>query len=177
MPMVLPQRLSLLRNTAPAGIVGLGLLVAACARPEMAQSVAYQEADHRAFIGKGTAAVDGEGFLRRPNAQLARCSGGKVFLMPATPYFRERMEIFRKGGVTANSRDRLESDTKVVRQTQCDHLGRFLFEGLPAGKWFVVTRISFESDGWSDNSTYYAEVETRSGEVSKVILSNPNRIQ
>lgn len=175
--MNLAQHVSLLRNIAPAGVVGLGLLVAACARPEMAQSVAYREADHRAYIGKGTAGVAGEGFLRRPNALLARCSGGKVFLMPATPYFRERLEIFKKGGITANAADRLESDGKVVRQTQCDHLGRFLFEDLPAGKWFVVTRISFESDDWSDNSTYSTEVETRNGEVSKIILSNPNRVQ
>ncbi len=154
----------------------VSITLQACARPEIAMTLAYNESDHAAWMASGTAEISGEGFIRRPNARLARCSGGRVRLAPASPYFREWVQINRRGGNAANGAQLVEAHKKAVRVTQCNMQGRFSFENLPAGKWFVLTQITFDSEDWSDNSTLVTEVETKPGEVTKVILSNPNRV-
>lgn len=139
-------------------------------------AVAFDPAEHAPWQAKGTAHIDGEGFLRRPNAFLARCSGGIVYLLPDTTYFREFLRIRKSGVYVENDPAVREAFAKGARQTQCNMNGRFYFEDLPAGKWHVALRISYEGEAWRDQSSLLAEIETKSGEVSKVILSNPNRI-
>lgn len=159
-----------------AGGIGLALLAASCMRGEVEKKVAFDGKDHAAWIAKGTATIEGEGFLRRPNGSLARCSGGIVYLVPATAYFREWVEVYRSGARIANARDLNEGHAKAIRKTQCDMLGRFLFPELPGGKWIIVTRVTFDGPGWNDDSTLVTEIETKQGEIAKAILSNPNRI-
>ncbi|MCA1999111.1 MAG: carboxypeptidase-like regulatory domain-containing protein [Hyphomicrobiales bacterium] len=160
---------------AAAGVLAMQAL-AGCARPEVEKSIGFDAGAHAAWRAPGRASIAGEGFLRRPNGWLARCSGGTVYLAPASPYFREWVEIHRSGGRVANAAalDRLHDG--VVRKTQCDATGRFAFEALPAQRWLVVTRISYQGVGWNADMTLAAEVETKAGEATQVILSNPNRI-
>ncbi len=164
------------RGAAMLGVVGLALVTAACLRGEVEKKVAFDDASHAAWIGKGKSAIEGEGFIRRPNGWLARCSGGVVYLVPATPYFREWVEVYQAGNRLANARALNESHSKAIRKTQCDMQGRFAFSELPAGKWIAVTRVTYEGQAWSDDSTLLTEIETRQGETAKAILSNPNRI-
>jgi len=154
------------------------LALSACMRPEMEKTIAYREADHARYMAKGDASIKGEGFIRRPDGRLARCSGGNVFLFPDTPYFREAVDMLRKGGRPAKTPELEEAQNKNVRRTQCDQHGRFAFEDLPQAKWFMMTRVSYESpnDSWSNDSLFLTEAETRAGEVTKIILSDPNRI-
>jgi hypothetical protein len=162
------------------GPVALGvvasLALGGCMRPEVEKRVAFNSADHAAWMAKGSATITGEGFLRRPNGFLARCSGGKVFLVPASAYFREWVEIRKGGGQVANARGLDAAHESAVRTTQCDATGRFLFENLPTARWLVVTRISYEGQAWNAHLTLATEIETKAGEVANVILSNPNRI-
>ena len=165
-------------NTLKPLLLGaaVSLTLQACARPEIAMTVAYEEKDHAAWMASGTAEISGEGFIRRPNARLARCSGGRVRLAPASPYFREWVRIIRRGGNAANARQLAQAHKNAIRTTQCNMQGRFTFENLPAGKWFVLTQVTYEDEDTSDNSTFITEVETKAGEAAKVILSNPNRV-
>ena len=155
---------------------GLALLAGSCMRGEVEKKVAFDDKDHAAWIAKGKSGIDGEGFLRRPNGSLARCSGGVVYLVPATAYFREWVEVYRSGASIANASSLHQSHSKAIRKTQCDMQGRFQFSELPAGKWIAVTRVTFDGAGWNNDSTLVTEVETRQGEIAKAILSNPNRI-
>lgn len=155
--------------------MGLALGLAAC-RAEVEKKVVFQEADHASYLAKGKASVEGEAFLRRPNGWLARCSGGIVYLVPATPYFREWVEVYRSGARLANAAGLNESHGKAIRKTQCDMQGRFTFAELPAGRWIIVTRITYSGTEWNSDSTLVAEIETKAGDVAKAILSNPNRI-
>lgn len=164
------------RLVGMAGSLGLGLLTASCLQSSVEKKIAFAEADHTTWIAKGTSRIDGEGFIRRPNAWLARCSGGFVYLVPATPYFREWVEVYRSGARLANAKELHSEHSTAIRKTQCDMQGRFLFADLPAGKWILVTRVTYNGQAWSDDSTLVTEVETRTGEVAKTILSNPNRI-
>lgn len=158
------------------GGIGLALLTGSCLQSSVEKKIAFAEVDHAAWIAKGQAGIHGEGFIRRPNAWLARCSGGVVYLVPATPYFREWVEVYRSGARLENARELNAGHSRAIRKTQCDMQGRFEFADLPAGKWILVTRITYNGQAWSDDSTLVTEVETRAGEVTKPILSNPNRI-
>lgn len=156
--------------------IGLSLVVGGCLQTSVEKKIACAGADHAAWIAKGKASIDGEGFIRRPNGGLARCSGGFVYLVPATPYFREWVEVYRSGARLENAKDLHANHASAIRKTQCTMQGRFEFAELPAGKWILVTRVTYNGQAWSDDSTLVTEVETRAGEATKAILSNPNRI-
>lgn len=158
-----------------AGVLA-ALALTGCMRPEVEKSVGFDAKTHAAWLAKGDASIEGEGFLRRPNGWLARCSGGTVFLVPASPYFREWLEIQKKGGRVANAAALDQAHEQALRRTQCDATGRFRFDDLPAQGWIVVTRISYHGAGWDADLTLAAETQTKAGESRKVILSNPNRI-
>lgn len=167
------------RRAMTLGLVGLGL--SACGpREEIEKKIAFSDKDHSAWMVKGEAEISGEGFLRRSDATLARCSGGVVYLVPATPYFQEWIEVYRSGARIANPKALHEAHGKAIRKTQCDATGRFTFSDLPQGKWLLVTRIGYESRyqrrAEHDDSTLVTTVETKAGEKAKAILSNPNRI-
>lgn len=171
---------AVLSRAKRAGSIGLAFLATACMRGEVEKKIAYEAGDHAAFAATGTAGIRGEGFLRRPDASLARCSGGVVYLVPATPYFQEWLEVYRSGAQLANAKALHEAHGKAVRKTQCDSTGRFTFENLPAAKWLLVTRIAYDTRyarrPEHDDSTLATSVETKAGETAQAILSNPNRI-
>jgi hypothetical protein len=158
-----------------AVLVAVGLVMGACAA-SVDKKVAFDAKGHAAFVGKGTAKIEGEGFFRRPNAWLARCSGGVVYLMPDTPYFREWAEVFRAGNRFEDAEALNAAHKTALRKTQCNMQGKFSFENLPAAKWMVVTRVTYEGYALSDDSIFLTDVETKTGETTPVILSNPNRI-
>ena len=160
---------------AVLGVAVVAGALSACGG-EVEKKVGFDDREHAAYLAKGKASIDGEGFLRRPNGWLARCSGGVVYLVPATGYFREWVEVYRAGNRLANAKDLNETHGKAIRKTQCDMQGRFQFADLPAGKWILVTRVTYDGAEWTNDSTLVSEVETKQGEIAKVILSNPNRI-
>lgn len=159
-----------------AAIAALALLVACLPQHELKAS--FSMADHQPWSAMGNASIDGEGFIRRPNGLLARCSGNKIYLVPASAYFREWIDIRRAGAQVANAVELTKTHKAAQRETQCDQRGRFAFSGLPAGKWFVITRISYEArtDNFSEDALFVIEAETIPAKRTDVILSNPNRI-
>lgn len=152
------------------------------------KAIAYQSADHAAYRAEGSASIAGEGFLRRPNGRLVRCSGNEVFLIPDTAYFREWIEAHRAGHRFEDAAALVATHRESVRVTQCDMAGTFRFGQLPAAKWFLVTRIAYRldrldmaridivNDYWRDDALFVTAIETRNGEVSRPVLSNPNRM-
>jgi|JI8StandDraft_2_1071088.scaffolds.fasta_scaffold19885_4 hypothetical protein len=158
-------------------VIALAAL-SACVTAERDMEARFSASDHAAWMARGSAEIKGEAFIRRPNGLLAKCSGGVVQLAPASPYFREWLAIRRGGARIANATSRTEEHRAALRQTQCDQQGRFSFSDLPAGKWIVITRISYEAqrDSFREDAFYLTEVETKVGEVAKAVLSNPNRI-
>jgi hypothetical protein len=164
------------RAVLRAGLLAAaGLAMGACAAT-VEKKVAFEAKAHAPWAAKGTASIEGEGFFRRPNAWLARCSGGIVYLVPDTPYFREWVEIFRAGNKPENAEALNAAHKSALRKTQCNMQGKFTFENLPAARWLVVTRVTYEGYALTDDSTFLTEVETKVGDKTPVILSNPNRI-
>lgn len=163
-------------------------LVAAACGHAVPKAVAYASADHVAFRAQGTATIAGEGFLRRPNGRLVKCSGNEVYLLPDTAYFREWVQVAREGNHFEEAAKLQATHAEAVRVTQCDMAGTFRFGNLPDGKWYLATRVSYRldridwnkidllNDYWTDDALFVVPVETRAGEVSRPVLSNPNRM-
>ncbi len=85
---------------------------------------------------------------RREGLQYT-CSGEDVLLIPDAPWSRRRMIILYGAAssaaipvaiVRARSASAPPGDyARFVRRTSCDSEGRFAFQGLPDGPWYVVT--------------------------------------
>lgn len=145
-------------RTAVAAVV-LGLAAAACAGgpggygygygPPPLVSTAFN-AEHFAWSQQpGRGAIDGLVNYRQ-GARTYACTGS-VALTPETPYTRERFRILY-GGVDraavpeAVVRARTVPDPAAdyrgfVRSATCQN-GRFTFDGLPDGGWFVITPVA-----------------------------------
>lgn len=160
--------------------VGAGILLAtpaACAPPASHRLVAvYSAADHAAFMAKGEASIEGQGFIRKANGHLTRCAGGTVYLLPMTPYFAEWIDAFRRGLAVADARQLEREHAGAVRKAQCDVEGNFTFTDLPAGKWYLGTRIIWHASGTVQGGTLVREIETPVKGVVKTLLADQNRI-
>ena len=179
--------------TRLATLASATLLLAACVRPEHQLAHHYEARQHAPYRASGTATIRGEGFIRRANGALVRCSGERVYLVPATPYFDAWVDVYLTGGVVADADGRARLHSPIVRVTQCDSRGRFAFEDLPEGVWHVLAYLDYEEFllGYSVSSDYgrgfgvinytmsenmQTKVETRAGKTTRVVLANPNRV-
>lgn len=137
---------------------------------------AYKREDHTAFIASGKARIEGQGFIRRANGHLVRCAGGTVYLLPVTPYFSEWVEAFRRGKAVADARQLERDHAEAVRKIQCDIEGDFAFDALPAGKWYLATRIVWQTSKGMMGGALVREVETKPEGTLKTLLADQNRI-
>lgn len=107
------------------------------------------------------------------------CAGGAVGLTPDTPYSRSR--VARLYGSTekavlpvADVRSRQVGEarddySRFVRQTRCDAQGRYRFEGLPDGSWFLIGRAR-PADG-GEGVALMRRVTVRGGKAVAADLS------
>jgi len=121
-------------------------------------------------VAPGNASIDGRVDYRR-NGQAFDCTGS-VGLTPDTPYTRMRFRNLygstdRAAVPESVVRARTVPDPNAdyrsyVRSTTCRN-GRFTFEGLPAGGWFVIVPVSA---GGEERVVLMRHVTTRNGRVS-----------
>ena len=102
---------------------------------------------------------------------------GSVGLTPETAWTRQRFQTLygsseRAALPAAVIRARTVAEASddyraFVRNTTCDSSGRFSFEGLPDGAWFVIAPVT--SDG-AEPVVLMRRVVTRGGRVTRVSL-------
>ena len=118
------------------------------------------------------------------NGQVAYVGGarswtcaGSVGLTPETPWTRQRFQTLyasteRAAVPAAVVRARSVSDASAdyqtfVRSTTCDGAGRFSFNDLPPGSWFVIAPVTLEGQ---DPVVLMRRVETRAGSATTATL-------
>lgn len=136
-----------------------------------------------AFIRKeGQATILGHAFLRdlHGGASVRSAAGEIVRLIPATAYARERFAHFygQKKFLPALMAPTPEQDADYAaytRTTKANATGRFTFEKLAPGRYFVTTQITWTPNGGllSQGGAMYDEVEVtgKESEPIEVILS------
>ncbi len=119
-----------------------------------ASATAFSASD-AAFIKKsGTGKIAGHAFWRDGKGGVVNAAGEIVRLVPATAYAKERFATLYKGGrsVPVNMVAQVDSDpayAEYTRTTRAESSGRFEFEGVAPGTYFVATQIA-----WKDKDSY-----------------------
>jgi hypothetical protein len=139
---------------------------------------------------KGTASISGQGFLVTRGKEVIYQPGDEVALVPETAYTREWFDKYvqRQGSCSfgISEDDKLSKDQKecglpqyilrmvlgdkrlspYVRFTRANPTGHFWFNKVPPGRYFIVTRITWEiaASGQFAGGLAWAFVEVGPGE-------------
>lgn len=135
--------------------------------------VAFSAQDFGWSAARGTAAIEGRVAYGRDGQSFA-CTGS-VALTPDTPYTRQRFQTLygstQQAAVPeAVVRARTVADPNAdyrsyVRSATCEQ-GRFRFEDLPEGGWFLITPVS----AGGERVVLMRHVVTRAGTSANVTL-------
>lgn len=131
-----------------------------------------------AFIHtQGEGRIDGHAFLKKPNGYVMHAAGETVWLIPATAYAKERMQRLYGNAkfMPANGMNRADqTDPKFyefTRKTKAESNGRFSFDKVAPGEYFIVTTVTWkdnEHDVFSKGGAVY-ETVTVTGREEKII--------
>ena len=129
-----------------------------------------------AFIHKeGKTTIEGHAFLRRPDNTTQNAVGQTVRLIPVTPYSEARFAQFYRGKKFLPAREipKLEADPEYAsytRTTTSESSGRFTFENVAPGKYYVATQIIYRPKGsfFSEGGALY-DIVTVTGKEKKAI--------
>lgn len=148
--------------------VPLVLLLAGCLAGEPVKVASTFDAKAAEYIHKqGEGRIDGHAFFKKPNGYVMMAAGEPVWLIPATPYAKERMAALYKGrkfapaGQIAGAEGTDPKYFDFTRRTKAESSGRFTFEKVAPGDYFLVTTIT-----WKDNET---DVFPRGGSVYEAV--------
>jgi hypothetical protein len=125
----------------------------------------------------GTASVSGS-VVYRSGGQRFSCATQPVILIPDEPYSRGRIAtlygsadkaVLTVAEVRSRQAGRPRDEySAFVRSGSCDAAGRFQFQGLPAGGWFLVAVARPDKQG--EPLAMMKRVAVRAGEARAVVL-------
>lgn len=103
----------------------------------------FTDQDRTRFSGTGSGGVRGQAFLRQRGGGVVTCAGEDVVLLPSVPYFREVIEEALARKQLSFAVGIANAYKSVVRRSTCDAQGNFAISDVPAGRWFVLTQVSW----------------------------------
>ncbi len=170
-------------------LVALGLLasLAACSTVEPLTAPLHSVTGPPSFHARdfawsserGTSGIRGE-VAYSPGGARYSCAGQPVILTPDAPFSRWRMQQLygsadraalpvsevrsRQGGKPS------DDYSSYVRRASCDGAGRFTFQGLPAGGWFIIV-VAQPGGGNGQAMALMRRVITHAGSVRSVMVN------
>jgi hypothetical protein len=160
--------------------LGTGLALVACQTPQKIEK-AFDSSAAAYIHKKGPARIEGHAFVTRFDNKVMNASGSYVYLIPATAYARERFVKLYGGrkAVPATSFASVQNDPNYAaftRRTKAESSGRFVFENVAAGEYFVATTVTWKTSEdaiFSKGGAIYESVTVKgsSDEVVKVIVN------
>ena len=67
--------------------------------PQVEVQAKFDEEEIRRYSEPGTSGVKGQAFLRQQGGGIVTCAGSEVFLVPATPYYRQLLSTCGLAGI------------------------------------------------------------------------------
>lgn len=162
-------------------VAALALLsLAACSA---SRRVAFNEADFAATPGRGSGAVSGRVLAVLDGGRTVAADHEVVAVAPVNAYTSENIQRrFRKGERLRSADRRID---KYLRSAPTDGDGNFIIRGIPAGDYFVETKVSWttqhreiDNDGIEENMNVdhdkliYARVSLKPGQTARLMTWN-----
>lgn len=159
-------------------LIGLfAVVVAGCAEQQIYQRrMEFIEEEYAPYDNTGTGKIIGQAFMKTAGGDVKYGAGNTVSLNPVTSYSKEWFNLTVSHGMTNIS----GADPRVYkyyRKTIADGEGRFEFENLPAGEYYIVCDIywRYYAGGYSATTTTGARVgikaTVKDGETTKAIVT------
>jgi hypothetical protein len=152
------------------------LCLAACQQTVKVESTFDPKAAD--YIHKqGEARIDGHAFLKKPNGYVMHASGDVIYLIPATPYAKERMRRLYGDKKYMPATQVTQAETtdpryfEFTRKTKAESNGRFTFDRVAPGDYYIATTLTWkdnEHDILSRGGSIYESV-TVTGKEDKII--------
>jgi len=133
--------------------VAAAVLAAGCSTPLPSASaqmtVPFDPAEVAWSRDPGTATVEGSAAMTDPGGARQTCAGGEAQLVPAGAYAAQMMRIVFGNDIrgfvplaSARYPTNISADFgRTVRRIGCDAEGRFRFDNVPAGRWYVFSNV------------------------------------
>ena len=160
------------------------LALSSCAlKPvELTKTFNEDEAEKQMKEGKNT--IEASAVWREKNGHLQTCAGYWVSLYPATEYAKERlMHQFGEGKrgyrTLSQGKQTFIPDEaqfhKLSKKTVCDVDGKFTFENVADGDYFIVTSIVWgnpdDPEEQTEGGALMHKVSVKGGQKIKRVLS------
>ena len=149
--------------------------------PRVAVESAFDVAEAAYIHETGEGTVEGRVFVELWSGEEVPCTESPVLLVPQTTLSRERMAYLYGGTDEPGRRRHARNGAKLeapdpqywdyMRESSCDDQGRFRFEGVADGGYYVIGSIAWKDvNGWVAVSLMQP-VLVEGGERIQVILT------
>jgi hypothetical protein len=132
------------------------------------------EAEYGQYLKEGAATLSGQAFLTQQNGTVIKAAGRTVTLDPATSIGNEWWEKAGKLWVHRTLTPPSPFFSKARRSTIADADGKFRFQNLAAGKYYVRTEVTWEIGNYNptQGGLVGQEVQVKDSQTSEVILNS-----
>ena len=160
-------------------------------RGEVIPITAQFDAEAVAFIHeRGSNKVMGSAYLRQQGGGVVTCAGHTVWLVPHSEHSHERVrkmypkveeretaylealgEVYGEPAYGKRLPREVPEYYATTRQTPCDAQGRFEFEQVADGRYYLTTEVLWWVGGNAQGGQLMAPVMVTGGETAKVVLT------
>jgi hypothetical protein len=134
------------------------------AKPDKVQDALLEKQSER-YRKRGHAAITGVAYLVRPGGGEILGNASEVYLTPVTTWAESRVVDVLASNEIPDSDDRA-AEVWWVAKTDSD--GRFTFEMLTDGEYFVLSPIPYASGTETKEAIAFARVKVGPGETANV---------
>jgi hypothetical protein len=124
-------------------LAGLTVLAGCSAAPSQTQEALIQK-QSAPYRQRGNSTIAGRAFLLAPDGRQIPASAEEVYLTPVTTWAESRVASVLASNEIPEADDRA---AEVWWTARADATGRFSFEELAAGQYFVLAPIAYASGG------------------------------
>ncbi len=135
------------------------------------ERIPFPENEYTKLQNEGTSIVKGQAFLKTRGGDVKLAAGEQIVLNPVTSYSNQWYEEnYLKQNFMSPADSRL---WKYVKKTTADGSGRFKFKNVPAGEYYVTTKVM-----WETATGYQGSLQLQGGWLTKKVhISNGQEIE
>jgi len=149
------------------------LLSTSCAIPLVERQAQFVESEYASYAGEGTARICGVAYIKTQRGEFKYGAENETYLNPVTSYSTEWYTVEVIG-----DRSLTKADPKVLaynRATRADSDGRFCFENIPSGTYYLTCPVEwmYGANSAIKGGMAYAQVTVKDGETVNAVLTRP----